>query len=147
MKLAIVSIGFAAILGCAGPQRAPAATATDQRSLYERLGGRAAITAVVERFVARTGKDPRLEARFLNTDIPHLKAAMLDQISEGTGGPFKYSGKDMRTAHAGLNITEAEFAAFMEDLKTTLDEMKVPEREQREVLASFNALKADTVGH
>jgi len=117
-----------------------------QASLYERLGGREAISAVVDKFVARTAKDPRISARFANVDAPHLRAAMVDHIGEATGGPFKYSGKDMRAAHLGMNITAEEFAAFMEDLKSVLDELKVPARETQEVLAFFNSLKGDTVG-
>lgn len=146
---AALAAGLAASMlpttGCHGTAKQTQST-KQSKSLYERLGGRPAVAAAVENFVDRTGRDPRLNARFSNTDIPHLKAVMVDHIGEATGGPFKYTGKDMRTSHAGMKITDAEFGFFMENLKATLDELKIGAQEQKEVLAFFNSLKADVVG-
>lgn len=142
--LAIATAPFL-VTGCHGTAK-QTQTARPAKSLYERLGGREAVAAAVENFVNRTGRDPRLNARFANTDIPHLKAVMVDHVGEATGGPFKYTGRDMRSSHAGMKITEAEFGYFMENLKATLDELKIGAPEQKEVLAFFNSLKADVVG-
>ena len=141
-RFVILSLCFG---GCAASSATVSKSPAPARSLFDRLGGRPAISAVVDRFVAKTGSDPRIEARFLNADKPHLKAAMVDHISEISGGPYKYSGKDMRAAHAGMKLTEEEFAAFMDDLKAVLDEFKVGPAEQKDVLAAFNGLKADTI--
>lgn len=142
-------LGFASsglLGGCAGSGSATAKESAAKQSLYERLGGRQAISTVVDRFVAKTAADPRISARFANVDAPHLRAAMVDHISEATGGPFKYTGKDMRAAHTGMKITAEEFAAFMEDLEATLNEVGVPAREKKEVLAFFTSLRLDTIG-
>ncbi len=122
------------------------AAAPPAKSLYDRLGGKGAITAVVGEFVSRLAADKRINARFANADIPRLKQLLVDQICEATGGPCKYTGRDMRTAHAGMGITDAEFGALVEDLKGALDQFKVPAKEQGELLGALAALKPDVVG-
>ena len=99
-----------------------------QKSLYERLGGKDAITAVVDDFVGNVAADNRIHGFFARTDIPRLKKNLVDQICQGTGGPCMYTGRDMRTAHKGLNITDAQFNALVEDLVKSLDKFKVPEK-------------------
>ncbi len=135
------------LFGCANSETKPDAPATAaKKSLYERLGGKDAIVAVVGEFVTRLAADNRVNARFANTDIPHLKAGLVDQICEATGGPCKYTGKDMKTAHAGMNITEEEFNALVADLKGALDQFKVPAAEQNELLGALGGMKGDIVG-
>src|SRR5437763_153264 len=82
-------------------------------SLYERLGGKPAITAVVEDFVGNVAGDARINARFANADIPRLKTMLVDQVCAASGGPCKYTGADMRSAHRGMKITEGEFNALV----------------------------------
>ena len=126
---------------------APAtATAAADSSLYSRLGGKDAITAVIDDFVANVAADTRINARFATTDIPHLKRMLVDQVCEATGGPCTYGGKDMRTAHAGMKITEVEFNALVEDLTKSLDKFNVGEREKTELLAALGGMKGDVVG-
>jgi hemoglobin len=120
-------------------------TATDNRPLYERLGGKPAITAVVEKFVATTGSDPRISMFFTNADIPKLKATMVEHVCSITGGPCEYKGKSMKVSHTGMKVKEQDFAAFMDDLGKTLDELNVPAREKGEVLDAFAGMKADVV--
>src|SRR5439155_23108241 len=120
--------------------------AAAQKPLYERLGGKDAITAVVGEFLTRVTKDDKINARFANSDVPHLKQSLIDQICEATGGPCKYTGKDMKTAHAGMNITEDEFNALVGDLKGALDQFKVPAKEQGELLGALGGMKPDIVG-
>ena len=120
----------------------PAAT----KSLYDRLGGKAAITAVVDDFVTNLTADSRINAFFTNTDVPHLKAALVDQICAGSGGPCQYTGKDMKTAHTGMKITDDEFTALVEDLKKSLDKFKVGAQEQSELIGALAPMKPDIVG-
>ena len=135
-----------AIAACGGKGKPEATTAaTDNRPLYDRLGGTPAITAVVERFVAVTGEDPRISVFFTNTDVPRLKSMMVEHVCEITGGPCKYTGKSMKETHTGMKVKEEHFAAFMEDLGKVLDELKVPAREKGEVLGAFDSLKPDVV--
>jgi hemoglobin len=115
------------------------------KSLYERLGGLDAIKAVVDDFVANVAADTAINARFANTNMPAFKQQLVDQICEATGGPCKYTGKDMPTAHAGMKISDAEFDALVGDLKKTLDKFKVPDREQGELLGALGGMKSDIV--
>lgn len=121
------------------------ATATSQPSLYDRLGGQPAITAVVDDFVANVAADPRINQRFADTDIPRLKHLLVEQICQASGGPCTYTGRDMRTTHAGMRITETEFNALVADLVKSLDKFKVGAQEQQELLAALGGMKADIV--
>lgn len=117
-----------------------------KRSLYERLGGTPAITAVVDDFVGNVAADSRINERFANTNIPRLKAMLVDQVCEATGGPCQYKGRDMKSAHAGMRITDAEFDALVEDLVMSLDKFKVPAGEKNELLGALGSLKPQIVG-
>ena len=117
-----------------------------QKSLYDRLGGQPAITAVVDDFVGNVAADNRINGFFARTDIPRLKKNLVDQICQGTGGPCTYTGRDMKTAHKGMNITDAQFNALVEDLKKSLDKFKVPEKEQGDLLAVLGPMKPQIVG-
>ena len=86
---------------------APSHQAAGQ-TLYQRLGGKPAITAVVDDFVGNVAADPRINQRFAGADIPRLKRMLVEQICQTSGGPCTYVGRDMRTAHAGMDITDAE---------------------------------------
>jgi hemoglobin len=123
------------------------ATASMQsQTLYQRLGGKDAIVAVVDDFVGNVAGDARINRRFAATNIPHLKQMLVDQICTGTGGPCTYSGRDMKSAHAGMNISDAEFGALVEDLVKTLDKFKVPDKEKNDLLAILGPMKTDIVG-
>src|SRR5262245_50979926 len=92
-----------------------------QRSLYSRLGGRMAITAVVNDFVINVAKDKRINGFFANTDIPRLKRLLVQQICAGSGGPCKYEGRSMREAHRGMGVGNQDFDALVEDLVKALN--------------------------
>ena len=115
------------------------------RSLYERLGGKDAIGAVIDDFVARVAGDARINAKFARTDVPRLKAMLVDQVTAATGGPATYSGRDMRETHDGMSVTAGEFDALVGDLRETLEELEVPAPEQTELLAILAPLRAEIV--
>ena len=77
--------------------------------------------------------------------FPPYKAKLVDQICEASGGPCKYTGKDMKTAHAGMGVTDADFDALVGDLVATLDKFKVPEKEKSELLGALGPMKKDIV--
>jgi hemoglobin len=110
-------------------------------TLYERLGGKPAITAVTDEFVARLAADARVKHRFFNTDIPKLKTLLVEFVCMATGGPCKYTGQDMETSHAGMELVEEEFTALVEDLAGALDKFKVPDREKGELLGALGPLQ------
>lgn len=121
------------------------ATMAPKKSLYQRLGGQKAIVAVVDDFVGNVAADKRINKFFANTDIPRLKRLLVEQICAGTGGPCKYTGRDMKTAHRGLGVGNADFNALVEDLGKTLNKFKVPAREQKELVAILAPMRKDIV--
>ncbi len=129
---------------------AACATMTAQeRTLYERLGGRHPIRLVVDDFVANMVADPRVNARFQGLQpaaAEKLKSNLADQICDATGGSCAYLGRDMKTTHTGMKITEAEWNATVENLVKALDKYKVGDREKKELLAALGPMKADIVG-
>src|SRR3569623_2279246 len=92
----------------------PAPMPEAPKSLYDRLGGLPAITAVVDEFVTRTTTDPRIKERFFNTDAANLKKLLVQFVCMATGGPCKYEGRDMVTPHAGMDLVDDAFNALVE---------------------------------
>jgi hemoglobin len=127
-------------MGCAGTETRPA-----EQSLYDRLGDNTAISAVVDQFVANVAGDSRINGRFATTDIPRLKRNLVDQVCMATGGPCEYKGRDMKTTHAGMNISNADFEALVEDLVKALDTFHVPAREKVELLGLLSPMRKDIV--
>jgi hemoglobin len=126
-----------------------AVTGLAQDSLYKRLGGYDALAAVSDDFLGRLAADPQL-ARFfpgLSADSKkRLRGHVVDFLCVATGGPCVYTGRDMKTAHTGLGVTEADWQAAVKDLVATLDHFKVPDKERNEVLTAVSGLKGDIVG-
>lgn len=117
-----------------------------QKSLYDRLGGKDAITAVVDDFVGNVARDTRINGFFAKTDIARLKRNLVDQICSATGGPCVYTGRDMKTAHKGMGISDGDFNALVEDLVKSLNKFNVPAKEQNELLGILGSLKPQIVG-
>jgi hemoglobin len=128
--------------GCASMQDG----AMTNKSLYDRLGGKPAIQAVVDDFVGNVAGDARINKRFANANVPRLKTMLVDQICEASGGPCKYTGASMLDAHRGMNISEAEFSALVDDLVKSLDKFKVPPKEKTELLTALGGMKPQIVG-
>jgi hemoglobin len=124
---------------------------SDARSLYERLGGVYAIASVVDDFIDRIMNDPRLNANPLVNEAHHrvsragFKYLVTEQVCHATGGPQRYTGRSMHDAHAHLRITEAEWQAFLDDLRQTLDRFGVPPDERRALLAIVESTKTEIV--
>ncbi len=123
------------------PPEAPSAP----KSLFDRLGGLPAITAVVDEFVNRTTADPRIKERFFNTDAVNLKRLLTEFVCAATGGPCTYTGRDMPTSHAGMDLVDDEFTALVENLAGALDKFKVPDKEKGELLGALGPLKPQIV--
>ncbi len=157
MKARSLLVGLAAVapltlvmFGCAASNSAGSGASTtpaaSSKSLYDRLGGKDALVAVVNDFTNRVAADQRINARFANTDIPHFKMELTDQLCEATGGPCKYTGKDMKTAHAGQGVTNEEFDALVADLVATLNQFKVGAEEQKQLLGALSPMRPQIVG-
>jgi hemoglobin len=116
-----------------------------RQTLYERLGGKNAIVAVIDDFVARCAADGRINPKFARTDVPRLKAMLVDQVSMASGGPATYTGRSMRETHDGMSVTAGEFDALVADLVATLKQFNVPAAEQQELLGVLGPLRSDIV--
>lgn len=130
----------ALLTACSGMQSEP-----PQKSLYERLGGKPAIQAVVNDFIGNVAADNRINSFFAHTDIPRLNTLLVNQICEATGGPCKYEGRSMKAAHAGMGVGDAQFNALVEDLVKSLDKFNVPAKEKNELLTALASMKGDIV--
>jgi hemoglobin len=117
----------------------------ENRSLYDRLGGSDAVVAVVHDFVARAAADSRINAKFARTDVPRLKAMLVEQVCAAIGGPVNYTGRGMRETHDGMGVTAGEFDALVADLVATLNQFNVPTTEQQELLGILGPLRDDIV--
>lgn len=117
-------------------------------TLYTRLGGYDAIAAVVDDFVGRLVADKRFNKFFVghSEDSLHkIRMHVIDQLCAAAGGPCLYTGRDMRTSHHGLGITNDDWDASAKHLVESLDKFKVPQAEKDELLAIVSTLKKDIV--
>jgi len=122
--------------------------AQEKKSLYQRLGGYDALAAVTDDFIGRLATNKQLTRFFggLSDDSKgKLRQHVVDLLCQTTGGPCIYTGRDMKTSHKGLGITDADWEAAVKDLNGTLDKFKVPKPERDEVLAAISGLKKDIV--
>ena len=119
-----------------------------QKSLYQRLGGYDALAAVTDDFIGRLASDKDIGRFFVGASDDskkRIRQLVLDQLCAATGGPCIYIGRDMKTAHKGLKITEKDWDASVKHLTATLDKFKVPKKEKEEVLGAISSLKKDIV--
>ena len=117
-------------------------------TLYKRLGGYDAVAAVADDFIGRLANDKQL-GRFLTglseDSKKRLRQLIVDQFCAVTGGPCLYVGRDMKTSHRGLGITESDWDAAAKHLVATLNKFKVGKKEQDELVAAVTSLKPDIV--
>lgn len=114
-------------------------------SLYKRLGEQPGISYIVDTFLGKVKGDSRIAHYFAKTNVPHLKYEVVQFIGQATGGPQKYTGKDMVTAHKGMGVTKGAFNAFVEDLQWSLNKTGVGKNEQKELLAKLGPLEPQIV--
>jgi hemoglobin len=124
-------------------------------TLWSRLGGEPAVRAVVHEFVALGANNPKVnfvrqgkpnEWKPKEGDIAKLEQRLVEFISEHTGGPLKYKGRDMVTAHRGMQISNDEFDALAADLGAALDKFKVAKKEKDELIAVVAGTRGQIVG-
>ncbi len=159
VRLVLLALGALVMTGCATMM-------AEKPTLYDRLGGKEAIHMLVDDFVARVAADPAIKARFDFKNSPRtkafiargvplplaemqavgtLKAYLTELVCEAAGGPCSYVGKDMKAAHVGMGITNAEFDTVVKHLVASLDKFKVPAEEKNELLALLGPMKKDIV--
>lgn len=139
--------GSALLVPPARAQSAPAA----KPPLYDRLGGLMGITQVVDDFLDKMVVDkelnlnPHISAARARVPAPYLKFQVAALMCQVTGGPCKYVGRDMKSSHAELHISEKNWQRMVAIFKTSLAKYKVPQPEQEELFAIIGGTKADIV--
>jgi hemoglobin len=117
-------------------------------SLYERLGGSSGIAAIVDDIVALHLANPLIKVRFEGIAperLPALKKNICDFFGAGSGGPEVYGGKDLITAHKGMNVSEQELVAAIDDIVAALEKNGVGPTERSEVVAILYSLKGQVL--
>ncbi|MGH8489085.1 MAG: group I truncated hemoglobin [Gammaproteobacteria bacterium] len=126
------------------PAAAPPPPAAS-RPLFERLGGQEGLTAIVEGLISNIGADPRTRIHFTNIDIGRLKPKTVEYLCEKTGGPCKYTGGEIKTMAKPLQLGNADFDAFVEDLTKSLDNKQIAQSDKDEFLGMLGKLRSDVV--
>jgi hemoglobin len=121
------------------------ATTSQKLSLYERLGGESGVRKFVNDVLDKNFNNPLIGHHFQNIDMHRLKQLVFEFFSMGTGGPHQYTGRDMRTTHAGLNISEEDFLSGNDDVLRALEENGIGQVEKNEVIAILNSMKEDII--
>src|SRR4029077_5920667 len=145
MKNALLAVAMLALAACAMTASKPAAPPAKD-AFYRELGGSEGITKVVDAFFVHLNADARINTLFRNVDPNDLRRLVIEQLCEATGGPCKYTGRSMEEAHSGLNLTNADFDAFVEDLVTAMNEAKVAKPTQKKLLAILGPMRPQVVG-
>ena len=133
---ALIAVVLAA---CAGR---PATNGT----LWDALGREAGVGQVIDGTMRRAHADPTMSDLFRDTDDAYLKERLLEQICEAAGGGCTYTGLSMEEAHSGMQITDAEFGAFVAHLVAAMDDAKVPKDTQQKLIALLAPMQPQVVG-
>jgi len=137
--LGCLSLGAVLALGTV------AQAGTGDLTLFDRMGGEAKMRAAMHEFVVIILADDRINFTFANTDLKKFEELLYEQMCNLSQGGCKYTGRDMYTAHAKLNITNAEFNALTEDLYEAFDHVHVPYRLQNKLVAMLAPMQHDVV--
>ncbi len=120
-------------------------SAVTQESLYERLGGHAGIESIASDIFDNHTKNPIVQKRYVNSNPAEVKRLVTEMCCAGFGGPEEYTGKDMVTAHTGMNISDTEFVAVVDDVLSALDMNNVGQKEKDEILCILYSMKPEIV--
>lgn len=143
MKLKTTLVACLVALAVSAP-----AAAQSNPTLYKRLGGYDALAAVTDDFLGRLAGDPAFGKFFVGhgaDSVKRIRQNIVDQLCAATGGPCVYIGRDIKTAHAGLGISEKDWDSSVRMLVATLDKFNVPAKEKDEVLSAISGMKKDIV--
>lgn len=140
MKKILSALLVSTSLVFAGP-----ALANPDPTLYEQLGGKDSIRTVMDDFVLRLTMDSRIGDQFKHTNRDRLAGLLTEQVCEATGGPCTYTGRDMKSSHAGMTITKAHFNALVEVLVDSMTHAGVPFALQTDILALLAPMHRDVI--
>ncbi|MEO8673165.1 MAG: group 1 truncated hemoglobin [Tahibacter sp.] len=142
MKSWSLSLAILLLAGCASAPRHSA----PKDALYQSLGGEAGVARLTDAALGRIHSDLRINVFFEHTDLADLRRLLIEQICAASGGPCTYTGRSMEEAHSGMNLSDADFGAFVEDLIAAMNEVHLSEAAQKQVLGLFGPMKPQIVG-
>jgi hemoglobin len=142
MKKTLMALGLACACLLAVPALAQSAAPA---GLYQALGEKPGIDRLVDDFVNRAVKDPRIGAHFKDVKPAALKESLADQFCQLSGGPCKYEGADMKSAHADMQINKGHFHALVEVLQSAMDAQGIPFAQQNRLLALLAPMHRDVI--
>lgn len=129
----------------ANAQSAAPVASVKSDALFQALGGKPGLQALMDTFVTGLKADKRIGDQFKDTKASFLSSQLVDQVCAATGGPCKYDGPDMKTAHADMGITKGHFHALVEVLQTAMDTRKIPFATQNQLLALLAPMHRDII--
>jgi hemoglobin len=147
MTRTISHLGRALLLGVAllaGTAQAQTAAAPDD-TLYQQLGAQPGLIRLMDDFMTRLLADSRMGPFFKDVDHQHVKAELVTQFCEISGGPCKRKGPDMKKAHLGMDITKSNFNALVEVLQHSMDAQGIPFTTQNKLLAKLAPMHRDII--
>lgn len=147
-RAAVTCVVWTALLFGASLVQSQEATSPKPPTLYQRLGGFDGLVALVDETLPRVAGDPQLSRLFAghSTDSNlRQRQRLLELFCQETGGPCTYTGRSLKTAHAGLGIAEADWSALEKDFTAAMEHLKVGEQEKGEILALIRRYKTDIV--
>ncbi|TBR75521.1 MAG: group 1 truncated hemoglobin [Burkholderiaceae bacterium] len=144
------AVACAALFGamtCAQAQSAPTAPmpTVQNDSLYQVFGERPGLVKLMDDFMTRLVADPRTGPFFGPANQTRIKAELVDQFCQLTGGPCVYKGVDMKTIHQGLKINKGDFNALVEELQHAMDDQDIPFRDQNKLLAMLAPMHREII--
>jgi hemoglobin len=126
-------------------QTASVANVSSSDEVFQEFGGKAGIGKVIDDFLGIWAADPRISARLKDADVERLGFLLKEQITQLTGGPTVYSGRDMKSAHQGMGLRNVDFNALAEDLQSAMEKNGVPSRAQNKLLSKLAPMEHDIV--
>ena len=136
-------------VNCAAPTAWAQSSSADARpvndALYQSLGGQSGLNKLIDDFMLRLLADPRMNPFFKDVDQAHVKAQLVAQFCEVTGGPCKLKGPDMKKVHSGFDINKANFNALVEVLQQSMDAQGIAFSAQNRLLAQLAPMHRDII--
>ena len=136
-----LALAFAVALSCIATQT----HAQQNDVLYQDLGGKDGIARIVNDFVPMIVNDPRIKQFFENADTERLALMLTEQFCQISGGPCKYSGRDMHAVHESMGVNTANFNALAEDLQQAMENNHVSSRVANQLVARLAPMKSAIV--
>ena len=142
LRAALSGIALSGLALAAGAALGQPATGD---TLYQQLGAQPGLVKLMDDFMTRLLADPRMQPFFKDADQPHLKAQLVAQFCEVSGGPCKRDGPDMKRAHSGFDITKSNFNALVEVLQQSMDAQGIPFTSQNRLLAKLAPMHREII--